>query len=101
MLTFPLYAKNLLPSSTNNSTVLVDAKSLQIVKIEVSGMTCGGCEAHVEHSVSQLPGIAEVEASYEDEHAIVSYDRSQTGIEELKEAIAKTEYQIGQVEIMQ
>lgn len=101
MLTFPLYAKNLLPSSTNNSTVFVDSKNLHTIKIEVSGMTCGGCEAHVEHSVSQLPGIAEVEASYEDEQAIVSFDRSQTNIEEIEEAIEKTEYQIGQVEIMQ
>jgi len=34
--------------------------------LQVTGMTCGGCEAAVSRAVSRLPGVASVVASHKD-----------------------------------
>lgn len=40
---------------------------------KVTGMTCGGCEVGVRRVVNKLDGVEEVEASYEEGTAAVTY----------------------------
>ena len=42
----------------------------------VTGMTCDGCEAAVKMAVRQLDGIYQVDASYKEGSAVVSYKPS-------------------------
>ena len=100
MLAFPLYSKALFPNQERQSISAVNESQLQTAEFEVIGMTCGGCEGHVEHAVGELQGIVEVKASYENENAIVKFDGSQTTIEEITEAIKSTDYKVEQSKIL-
>ncbi len=101
MLAFPLYSQALFPSQERQSLSAISEGQLQTVEFQVVGMTCGGCEAHVEHAVGELPGIVGVKASYEGEKAMVQFDISQTSIAEIEEAIKTTNYVVERSKIIQ
>ena len=81
MLTFPLVAGTLYPTTEALNNVSLDKDKVKQVKFEVDGMTCSGCEGHVEHKVSQLSGIIEVVASFRDANANIKYDPSHTNLD--------------------
>ena len=101
MLTMPLYSKAFFPHPTSQATSAIDESKLQTVEFEVKGMTCGGCEAHVEGALAKMPGIAKMRASYELENTIVKFDTFQTTIADLEEAIETTSYEVVDFEIIQ
>ena len=94
MLAFPLFSQSFFPNQERQAISTIDKSQLQTVEFEVIGMTCGGCEAHVEHAVGELQGIVEVEASYEDEITIVKFDGSKTNPDQIKQAIETTKYEV-------
>jgi len=93
MLAFPLYADIFYPKHAKQ-IIVVDKSDLQKVEFTISGMTCNACAEHVKHEVNQLDGIVETNASYEDENAIVEFDRSKTSIPEIEKAINSTGYKV-------
>ena len=96
MLTFPLYSNALFPSQQEEAISVIDAQLVRTVEFNVSGMTCNGCEGHVEHVIKGLSGILEVKASYKDENTIVRFDSTQTSIDQIAAAIKTTNYQVKQ-----
>ena len=92
MLAFPHYSHFFYP--IRNKAVIIEKENLQRTELLISGMTCSGCEVHVENEVTQLQGIFSATASYENGNAIVEFDNSVTTIEQIKEAIKKTGYKI-------
>lgn len=70
------------------------AESANRIELKVSGMTCSGCEKHVEHAVNQLDGIIQVSTSYEEGKATVRYDASKVTLKEIREAIHRTGYKV-------
>ncbi len=64
----------------------------QNAEFRVTGMTCDGCEAAVKMAVRQLDGIYQVDASYKEGSAVVSYEPSKVKPEEIKAAIEKIGY---------
>lgn len=60
----------------------------------VRGMTCTGCEEHVNAAVSQLPGIVRVSTSYKDKNSTVIFDTTQTSISDIEAAIHTTGYKV-------
>ena len=93
MLAFPHYSHFFYPKQENKA-VIIEKENLQKTEFLISGMTCSGCEAHVENEVNQLQGIFSATASYENGNAIVEFDNSVTTIEKIEEAIMKTGYKI-------
>lgn len=93
MLAFPSYANIFFPRH-KNKTAVVDKNNIQKAEFRIDGMTCTGCEVHVEHEVNQLSGIITVKASYEKSNATVKFDNSLTSIDSIKAAIKATGYQI-------
>lgn len=93
MLAFPTYAHIFFPQ-TENTTVVTDQSKIQTAEFKISGMTCSGCEEHVNQEVHKLTGIIKTTASYENGNAIIEFDQAQTGIEEIEEAIEKTGYSV-------
>lgn len=100
MLAFPLYSKTFFPSQDKQVISVINETHVQAVEFEVIGMTCGGCEAHVEHAVGNLAGIVKVKASFEDEKAVIKFDSLQTNILSIKEAIKTTSYKVGESKII-
>lgn len=92
MMAFPLYSKALFPKQQAADISTFNSDQLYTVSFDVTGMTCDGCEGHIEHAITGISGIVDVKASYMDAHAIVQFDGSQTSVEEITEAIKTTNY---------
>ncbi|MBC6367569.1 mercuric transport protein MerTP [Algoriphagus sp. AK58] len=93
MLTFPLFAHIFYPKA-DKQLVIVEKSDIQTVNFEIKGMTCQGCATHVEHEVNKLDGILRVAASYELGNAVVEFDNTKTGIQEIQQAINSTGYSV-------
>ena len=93
MLAFPTYANVFFPQ-TENTTVVTDQSKIQTAEFKINGMTCSGCEEHVNQEVNKLTGIIQTTVSYENGNAIIEFDQAQTEIEEIEEAIEKTGYSV-------
>jgi copper chaperone CopZ len=59
---------------------------------QVTGMTCGGCEVGVRRVVKKLEGVEEVEASYEDGTATVTYQAEEVTSDDIIAAIEELGY---------
>jgi mercuric ion transport protein len=93
MISFPSYARFFFPK--NEKTVIVTDKSnVQIVEVNIKGMSCQACEAEVNHEINKLPGIIESEVDYEKRNAIVKFDNSKTSIKDILAAISATGYKV-------
>lgn len=91
MLAFPYYS-NLFYSNPNKEIVVVSENNMVKKIIEVKGMTCLGCEAHVENEVNKLEGIISVKASFENSNTTVEFDKSKVDETDIYNAINKTGY---------
>ena len=58
----------------------------------VTGMTCGGCEVGVRRVVKKLEGVEEVEASYEEGTATVTYQAEVVTPDDIIAAIEELGY---------
>ena len=79
MLAFPYYSNVFYPETKLSESKNIDLESTY--EINISGMTCTGCEEHVKLEIGKLPGISGLEVSYEKGNAVVTFDESKTGIE--------------------
>ena len=93
MLAFPYYS-NLFYAQPTKDIVYVSQSNIETQTIEVEGMTCAGCEAHVESEVNNLDGIISVKASYENANTIVEFDKTRTDLPAIREAIESTGYKV-------
>ncbi|WP_448518269.1 mercuric transport protein MerTP [Rhodoflexus sp.] len=93
MLAFPTYTHVFFPK-TEKQTISTEKANIQTAEFTINGMTCTGCEEHVNHEVNKLTGIINTTVSYENGNAIVQFDKTKTDIQEIEKAIAKTGYSI-------
>jgi len=69
-------------------------ENLKLVHLEVTGMTCEGCENTVVTSIRKLDGIHEAKASHSAEETIVRFDSTKTSVEAISQAIADAGYKV-------
>ena len=69
-----------------------EASTLIVSTFHVEGMTCGGCEVGVRRVVRKLEGVDDVEASYEDGSAVVTYEPDKVTTDDIIAAIADLGY---------
>jgi copper chaperone CopZ len=93
MLAFPTYAHIFFPKTDKQSSVTEQA-NIQTAEFTINGMTCSGCEEHINHEVNKLTGILNTTVSYENGNAIVEFNKTKTDIQEIEKAIAKTGYSV-------
>lgn len=91
MLTFPSYAHIFYPEN-KNQTAIVIGKSSKKEEFTINGMTCRGCEKHVENKVNKLSGIVRVKASYDKANTIVEFDPGKISVRDIQKAIDSTGY---------
>ncbi|MBD0851852.1 mercuric transport protein MerTP [Maribacter arenosus] len=95
MLAFPYYSHIFYPTTeTSKEVVYVSENDVDEVSLSIKGMTCSGCEAHIESEVNKLDGILMVKSDYQKANTVVKYDGSRTTAQEIKEAILRTGYTI-------
>ena len=94
MLAFPSYAQIFYPDNDKSKLSIFEEADIETITIGVTGMTCTGCEGHVNHALTDLPGVIEAEASYEASAATVKYDKTKSTLEDVKAAINSTGYKV-------
>lgn len=67
---------------------------MQTSKIEISGMTCGGCVSSVNRVLSALDGVVKAEVSLEKKNAVVDYDAAKLNLEQIKRAVTEAGYEV-------
>jgi copper chaperone CopZ len=80
--TFPLEAWKKLPMQTE--------------RLEVTGMTCGGCSRKVNDALKAVRGVNTVAVSLADHEATVSFDPEQASLGQLEAAVRNAGYGVGE-----
>jgi len=93
MLAFPYYSRIFYPN-TEKQIIVVDKSDIKTTEFKINGMTCAGCEEHVNHEVNKLNGIVNSKASYENGNAIIEFDRTKSDEKEIEKAINLTGYKV-------
>lgn len=67
---------------------------METARIDVQGMTCGGCVASVTRVLQAVAGVENVNVTLEPGRATVTYDASQTSVKALAQAIEDAGYDV-------
>ena len=94
MMAFPLYAKVFYPKPKVQTATLAAVDNKQQVKFTIQGMTCEGCEEHVNNELSKVNGVIAFKTSYEDKNSLVTFDKSKVDVKTIEAAINKTGYTV-------
>jgi copper chaperone CopZ len=93
MLSFPYYS-GIFYSNTEKQIIVVDKSDIKTTEFKISGMTCASCEENVNREVNKLNGIVISKASYENENAIIEFDKTKTNEAEIEKAINSSGYKV-------
>jgi copper chaperone CopZ len=88
---FPYYAKAFYPKTQIQNIISATAPKKQ-VRFTIVGMTCAGCEAHVDGELAKVKGVIAYQTSYTTRSSLVTYDPTLVQVTSLAEAINKTGY---------
>ncbi|MEW2923266.1 mercuric transport protein MerTP [Muricauda sp. ANG21] len=95
MLAFP-YLSGLFYAQPTKEIIYVQQDNMVDITFTVEGMTCSGCENHIESEVNKLDGIVSVKASYEKSNTTVKYDRTKVTEQRIIKAINNTGYNVSE-----
>jgi copper chaperone CopZ len=68
-----------------------------VAELRVEGMHCGSCVALVEESLTEQPGVTSASVDLESARAVVEYDSSVIGPDQLRAAVADAGYSAAMV----
>ncbi len=94
MMTFPLYAKMFYPKPKVQTVAVAAVDNKQQVKFTIQGMTCEGCEEHVNNELSKVAGVIAYKTSYAGKSSLVTFDKSKVDVKTIEAAINKTGYKV-------
>ena len=81
-------------ADTASEAPAISAEHLTLVKFDVEGMTCEGCENAVKTSIQKLEGIQEVSASFKAGESLVKFDSTLVNHQKISEAISSAGYKV-------
>jgi len=100
MLAFPYYA-GVFFSETVNVGVEASRENIVEARLEIDGMTCDGCEHHVNQSLVEQEAVIEASSSYQEGIATVKFDKSRTSLKALSKVVeTETGYTVTHQEIV-
>ena len=82
LLTFPYYSGIFVPKQETKEVLIVNEKNLVKMKFTINDMTCSACEGHINHNISELEGVLNVETSYKQKESVVLFDTTKTKIKD-------------------
>ena len=94
MMTFPLYAQLFYPKPKVQAAMVATVDNKQQVKLTIQGMTCEGCEEHVNNELSKVAGILTYKTSYASKSSLVIFDKSKVDVKSIAAVINKTGYTV-------
>ncbi len=93
MMLFPYYS-SIFYSDNSQKVVLNENSEILESKFYIEGMTCEGCQEHINHAINELPGVIQIESSYKKGTSAVKYDKSKVTKKEIATAINSTGYKV-------
>ena len=99
MMAFPLYAKLFYPGPKVQVDT-VAAGNKQQVKFTIQGMSCEGCEEHINNELSKLVGVLAYKTSYVNRNSLVSFDKSKVDLKTIEATINKTGYKVKNYDVV-
>ncbi|RYZ56542.1 MAG: mercuric transport protein MerTP [Sphingobacteriales bacterium] len=93
MMAFPMYASMFYPKAQVKAPVAPAAQTKQ-VKFVITGMTCAGCEEHVNGELAKVKGVTAFTTSYASRSSLVTFDPAQTNEGAVADAIKRTGYKV-------
>ena len=66
----------------------------QSLTLPVAGMTCAACVYHVEHALSEVPGVGQVSVNLGTERATVELQQPEVSLEQLRQAVQGAGYRV-------
>jgi copper chaperone len=66
---------------------------MDVVELDVEGMTCEGCVKSVTRTLQAVPGVERVEVSLDQGRAKVAYDPGKAHLADLKRAVKRAGYE--------
>jgi mercuric ion transport protein len=94
MLAFPYYSGSFFPQH-EPAKANIPAATLEQAEFKIEGMTCQGCEQHVNRALYEQQGVVKATSSYQEGSAKVEFDSQKIRAEELMKALEKaTGYQV-------
>lgn len=100
MMAFPLYAKMFYPEPKVQAATVAVVANEQQVEFTIVGMTCEGCEEHVNNEVSKVTGVLAYKTSYATRISLVTFDKSKVDVKTIEAAINKTGYKVKSHNVM-
>jgi copper chaperone CopZ len=100
MMAFPLYAKMFYPKSKAQTATVAQVDNKQQAKFIIQGMTCEGCEEHVNNELSKVNGVLAYKTSYVSKNSLVIFDKSKVDVKTIEAAINKTGYKVKSYDFM-
>ena len=67
---------------------------METLTLNVTGMTCGGCENAVKRGLARLDGVGDVTASHADAKVIVAYDVTRVSPDQIRARIGAMGYAV-------
>jgi Cu+-exporting ATPase len=72
------------------------AREAEVV-LPIEGMTCASCVRRVERSLAKVPGVAEANVNFATEQAVVRFNPAEATLPDLREAVTKAGYNVGEI----
>jgi copper ion binding protein len=63
------------------------------IELQVTGMSCGNCVAHVKKALASVPGVTEVDVNLEKKAATVTAGAGGADVDQLIEAVRDAGYE--------
>jgi mercuric ion transport protein len=100
LIAFPYYANIFYPKPQKQNIVIVESNNINTASFNIKGMSCKACETEVNNELHKVSGVIDAQTFYGKGTSIVKYDKSKATVEQLKNAIAKTGYQVTDYELL-
>ena len=66
--------------------------AVQTVTLSVPGMTCAACPITVKKALTKVEGVSQVDVSFDQREAVVTFDDVKTTVQKLTEATTNAGY---------
>jgi len=63
------------------------------IELQVTGMSCGNCVAHVKKALASVPGVADVDVNLEKKSATVATAAGGADVDQLIESVREAGYE--------
>ena len=78
----------------NKKVVRIHQNNIQILHLNIKGMTCSVCDNNVENAAYKAGGVIDAKADYRTGKAVIKFDKSKTSADKIIKSIDATSYKV-------